>query len=1079
MDCQDKKTILIAVLLMLLLVYRPCTDVYANAADAPDLRYHFIGSGSPEDPFQIGSLADLRLLRDNVDAGEDYAGVYFAQTADLVFPQGENWNPIGNVEQGTAFRGIYDGQGHSIDQLICNDAYGGLFSYLGGMVKNLSIESGKITGNFVGSVTSHGTGEAVIVNCVSKADVFGNYRAGGIADNFPGEIVLCWSFGEIKTPETEGTKKAGVASYGPGEIRWCASTANPITGESTYTGSVLETRSISETKIPARLEESNSQYAAETERYGELIPPVLLNGGISFPGYATIEERFIRQMEKRYQFSGKGTEREPFQINSLDDLRLLRDNVDIGVDYLGCYFEQTGDLVFPEGENWDPIGDALRGIAFRGRYDGCGHTVSYIYSVDSYAGLFSLLNGEVRNLGIESGLFIGNFPGSLSCHGLEKARIINCYNKGAVMGRYRAGGLVDDYRGLIMYSWNLGPVEKLSDDAVTDGVCSYGGAELRYCHSVGAEPASSRFFTGVVEESFAVSEDELAAVLAADQAAMANESENNIDANHIVFLAERDGTLIFTNQTPEAYAAVRRIGYLPMLFLGAAVILMGVLLFANRRKLSLPRPDGKTPKTNAEEQSAAPEAKTQHSFPKKTVAERVLALGLTGTLFVSGCSSCFRVLIPKRSDGIVNYFDYQKQENKNTDILLIGASGLGFSVELSELWKEYGFSGYCLDSGGASFRIDYYRMAQAWKSRKPELVILDAAAAIQSLEFDPDIVKLGGIIPMEFSANKWKLVNAAVEPELRLDYFLGFPVYHHLYNMLGKADFSSHSTLGKHSKAGWTAVYVDIPARGLDDAAQFASFMPLAAAAETYLRECIEWCQDHDTPILLYASPTFDRSVRMPYYNTVALLAEEYGVNFLNVNYYDKELDLSYRDFWDVTHVNMRGARKCTAFVGEYLKEHYDLTDHRGDEAYESWELWQAEREDSYLRLITENEDYFAELLRDSRRVAAIPFNLDADGAELFTPVLEALNGVPHEIWITGKKEAAQSLGGVEFTIEQGKDICTLQAMGKTLATVTAEGLILVVYDELTNEFVDIATFSPDNGCIVTHQSGGLSYVID
>ena len=55
-------------------------------------------------------------------------------------------------------------------------------------------------------------------------------------------------------------------------------------------------------------------------------------------------------------------------------------------------------------------------------------------------------------------------------------------------------------------------------------------------------------------------------------------------------------------------------------------------------------------------------------------------------------------------------------------------------------------------------------------------------------------------------------------------------------------------------------------------------------------------------------------------------------------------------DFNDYgNHVNALGSGKVTRFFENYLEEHYDLPDRRGDNTYRSWDeaysLWQQESE--------------------------------------------------------------------------------------------------------------------------------------
>ena len=83
--------------------------------------------------------------------------------------------------------------------------------------------------------------------------------------------------------------------------------------------------------------------------------------------------------------------------------------------------------------------------------------------------------------------------------------------------------------------------------------------------------------------------------------------------------------------------------------------------------------------------------------------------------------------------------------------------------------------------------------------------------------------------------------------------------------------------------------------------------------------------------------------------NTLEELAKDYGFPFLSMSFILKNTGLNYEtDFCDVHHVNILGAEKYTLFLARYLSENYDLPDHRGDEAFSSWdEAW-----DRYSQII-------------------------------------------------------------------------------------------------------------------------------
>ncbi len=77
---------------------------------------------------EIGTLDELKALRDEVNNGNTFAGKTFKLTADIDL-LGEEWTPIGNPTNW--FQGNFDGDGHTISNLkITSGEYAGLFGYI-------------------------------------------------------------------------------------------------------------------------------------------------------------------------------------------------------------------------------------------------------------------------------------------------------------------------------------------------------------------------------------------------------------------------------------------------------------------------------------------------------------------------------------------------------------------------------------------------------------------------------------------------------------------------------------------------------------------------------------------------------------------------------------------------------------------------------------------------------------------------------------------------------------------------------------------------------------------------------------
>ena len=95
-------------------------------------------------------------------------------------------------------------------------------------------------------------------------------------------------------------------------------------------------------------------------------------------------------------------------------------------------------------------------------------------------------------------------------------------------------------------------------------------------------------------------------------------------------------------------------------------------------------------------------------------------------------------------------------------------------------------------------------------------------------------------------------------------------------------------------------------------------------------------CESRGIEVLLINLPYPASENNRRVANRLYDIAEEYGVgyiNFLNMDVVDYDTDMNDKG----SHLNPSGARKVTDYLGEYITEHYDITDKRLDAAYSSW----------------------------------------------------------------------------------------------------------------------------------------------
>ncbi len=1104
----------------------------------------FEGAGGQYDPYLISSYDDICELRDLVDSGSNMEGVYFRQTEDIVFPEEENWNPIGEIDvennEIASFAGYYDGHGHTLSNIHCDNQYAGVFTFLSGEVRNLGVVNSVFRGSCVGGITSHGE-SCRIINCYTNVECVGTDRAGGISDNCAGTIMFCWSLGKEETLSDENAA-VGISSYGDENIYRCYSVNKHLISKEpdVFWGNISASRTINtddKAVLNAAIEDyyqslwdiyswqtdSNTASDDRTEKllqekgddfYTGWYDDVEINrGSIAFMvlsddgeiGFAADfsyqpeifaqekeknKELFLAAYKARYDFVGSGTKEDPFQISSYEELCRMRDAVDYGVTYRGYYFVQISDIEVPDGEEWNPIGEMSPTVAgFSGIYDGMGHVISNIVCNDQYAGLFLYLDGTVMNLGIESGEFTGDTVGSITSHGSGNARVINCYNKAFVCGKSRAGGITDNFQGLVLYCVNLGAVEA---EEYASGITSYGGATIKSCYTTENSIICTKTFTGIIDSSDGnIGDNDLPAIIREMYTGIheyaANEELNYSD---LVYM-DTDGQSVVFKQNYVPTNVLKTIGreWISLILVTVVGIVLAVvtIFYVPKRKRKIVCTQcgngiewGETVRTPIEQDKRN---KLSFVYSIKRSKKRILGGGLFAVSLTLFFTRVMLLMDIKYTAGMRDLDAYERdEENGLTDILFCGSSTTSVNVELAELWERYGIAGYCIGAGGMSYMDAYYRLVEAETYHHASMLIIDGASFRQSFQYAGYESQTENISGLEYSFNKAKYVTDAVQQDLWVDYFLRFPLYHNRYGSLDKWDFSAISPMGKYDKGTWTVFYGNQYEANLDCAQDTTEYYAIDEKQMFYFRKIVEFCENNDINLLLIKTPDANRKTSQRQYNAGEILAEEENVPFLNLNYYDDEISLTRSDFYyDGTHLNIKGARKTTDFLGEYLIENYDFVDHRGDSAYESWDFFSANRENMYMKQMSDPDDYFDELDRDAsrKRYTLIPYGMTEEelneSDELAVHLLDLncdiLDG--EDGFYGSSKNINLELGTSELEITKEYATCTVNLSGSEGGEriVTGKGCVLLVYDEVLQEVADVAflTQLDDSSWKVSH----------
>ncbi len=276
-------------------------------------------------------------------------------------------------------------------------------------------------------------------------------------------------------------------------------------------------------------------------------------------------------------------------------------------------------------------------------------------------------------------------------------------------------------------------------------------------------------------------------------------------------------------------------------------------------------------------------------------------------------------------------------ERNIVDVLFLGSSHCYCSVINAKLWEEYGMASYSLSISGQDLAASYYWMKEALKTQKPKVVCLE----VFGITYHGYLVKgnmYRNVLQYRLSGDYIRMVKDIVDEDERDSFLTKWPILHTRYAELQREDFSGESPLYIGYQSDFEVHSIDWMNDGLK-AYTGDEVAAIGEEEEKWLWKIIALAEDNGVELCFFLSPYTASVQEQKQFNYVGQIAEEKGIPFLNFIQLQEVLGLEpYGDFIDWGHTNVWGAQKVTAYLGEFLSDHYSLEMHWGDEKYDLWE---------------------------------------------------------------------------------------------------------------------------------------------
>ncbi len=301
-------------------------------------------------------------------------------------------------------------------------------------------------------------------------------------------------------------------------------------------------------------------------------------------------------------------------------------------------------------------------------------------------------------------------------------------------------------------------------------------------------------------------------------------------------------------------------------------------------------------------------------------------------------------------DARQNVLGFYNEKQDSLDVVFVGGSNVYRFWNPMNAWNSFGIASYNYSVSGMPTAGTITAIQDIEKTQDPDVIVVDVRRV------------LSGYGDREITAgmrNVWDSQDLSLHRMQSIRYYAALnhiPIqeaisayldiiqYHSNYEALGEEQHwrwmdnrASESLDTEEFYKGFSISAAHVPQKAPSDAIHYEKG-ELSEDSYKIVRDIIVYCNQQEISLLLCASPYVTNEVNQGELNAIGELAREYGCGFIDANKYYEEMGLDFStDFYDTEHVNILGAQKYTALMARYLKENYDLADHRGDPEYESW----------------------------------------------------------------------------------------------------------------------------------------------
>ena len=302
---------------------------------------------------------------------------------------------------------------------------------------------------------------------------------------------------------------------------------------------------------------------------------------------------------------------------------------------------------------------------------------------------------------------------------------------------------------------------------------------------------------------------------------------------------------------------------------------------------------------------------------KRLVGNGIFLLGLylllifTSTLFQPKNNTATAGMEDLTANGILG------EPEQTIDVLFLSDSVGYCSIIPLQIWKDYGITSYVCGTPSQPLYYSIEFLEKALKTQSPKVVVLETMPIFTRFEEQAEVSnKIEQLFPIFRYHDRWKSPEKFLTEGMTVE-----TNYNHIIADRGYRYFTAADKPVRNGNYDMVEEVADIP-----DECREA------------VREIKAICDEHGAKLVFMGVPNVC-SWKPDRYNAVAYLAMDLEVPYYEMNFMPDEVPIDWEtESFDVgEHLNVWGAQKVTAFIGEYLDGLGIFEDKRTDKEYEAW----------------------------------------------------------------------------------------------------------------------------------------------